>query len=69
MEFICGSEIFLFVCFIVVLVWSSHGASALWEFLFKLSEHSVHPLLIVNVVDESFAENAAHNLQMRRVEV
>ena len=69
MEFICGSAISIFVCFVVVLVGSSHAAATLRESIFELGEHSVHPLLVVHVVDQSLAEDASHDLQIRRVEM
>ena len=69
MEYICVSEIFFFVCFVVVLVGCSHAPPSLRESVFQLGEHSVDPLLVVYVVDEGFAENAADYLKVRWVEV
>ena len=55
--------------FVVVLVRSSHAATSLRESIFELGEHSVDPLLVVHIVDQGLAEDASHDLQMRRVEV
>ena len=67
--FICVSEIFFFVCFVVVLVGSTDDPTSLWESVFKLGEHSVHPLLVIDVVYNGLAEDPAHDLVMSRVEV
>ena len=67
--FICVSDIFFFVCFVVVLVGPSHNATALRESIFKLGEHSVHSLLVIDIVDNCLAEDPAHDLIMRAVEM
>ena len=41
----------------------------MWESIFELGEHSVYPLLIIDVVDNCLAEDPAHDLVMRRVEM
>ena len=69
MEFICGSAIFIFVCFVVVLVGRAHDAAALGEAVLELTEDAAHPLVVVHVVDERLAEDAPHYLQHRWAEV
>lgn len=69
MEFICVSYGFFFVCFIVVLIGGSYVATPLWESVFEVGVDAINALLVVHVVNESLAKNAAHNLQMRRIEV
>jgi len=41
----------------------------LWESIFKLGEHSVHSLLVIDIVDNGLAEYSAHDLIMRTVEM
>ena len=69
MEFICVSEIFFFVCFVVVLVGSADDAASLRESILELGEDAVYPLLVVNVVDDCLAKDASHDKIMRRVEM
>lgn len=62
MEFICVSYGFFFVCFIVVLIGGSYVATPLWESVFEIGVDAINALLVVNVVDDCLAEDAAHNL-------
>ena len=41
----------------------------MWESILQLGENAIHPLLVIHVVDEGFAEDAPHYLQVRWVEV
>ena len=63
------SEIFFFVCFIVVLVGWSHGATSLWESIFELGKDAINPLLIVHVVHKRFAEDAPHDQKVRWIKM
>jgi len=67
--FICVSEIFFFVCFIVVLVGSTHNATSLWKSILELGEHAIHTLLVIDIVDYGLAEDPPHDLVMRRVKM
>ena len=58
--FICVSEIFFFVCFVVVWVGSADDAASLRESILELGEDAVYPLLVVNIVDDCLAEDASH---------
>ena len=62
---ICVSEIskiFFFVCFVVVLVGGSNAATSLRKSILQLSKHTVHALLVVDVVHERLAEHSPHDL-------
>ena len=69
MELVYVSAIFIFVCFVVVWVGGAHDAPSLGESVFQLGEHAVDAFLVIYVVDQGLAEDAAHYLQHRRVEV
>ena len=70
MEFICVSEIFFFVCFVVVLVGGgSNYSAALGKPYSEVGIYAVDALLVLNVIIERFAEDATYDCQHSRVKM
>ena len=71
---VCFSEVFIFICFVIVLVRWARGSKSrvgAWvrEPRTQLGEDSGHSVLIVYVVHQRFTKGSPHCLKMRRVEV
>ena len=67
---ICVSEIFFFVCFVVVLVGGgSNYTATLWKSKSEVGKDTVDALLILYIIVEGLAEDAPHNHQHSLIEV
>lgn len=70
---ICVSEIFFFFCFVVVLIRGARcqesRAATCRISLLQLVEYPGHSLLVLNVVDQGFAEVHAHVLQVCHIKM